>query len=734
MMPSLRKNPAAVCLRWLACSLALASPLGAAVSVQTPTLLTGSAAVIDPQNEAPTNALEVTLNAAGASFYSQSDLEARSGLRVIRDFAAGNAMTHPDPTVLDSAEVDFRFSYSGAVATSANTFQIANNVSYQTSYGSSVSLKGINNNTTPVTLRIDVGTWNSGAGTFTPGTVEALGFTISGPFGRLAGDTATITYHAADDSVIGTQTIGSTSTSQLGGYSGYTGTVSHVKITLVGDGASGIPIVAIDDLAFTAIPATAVVAAPFAIDRFELNHAARTVRLGWQSELGKTYTIERGSDLTHWSPVVTHSAAQGSHTLRKFNEDAVPAAVFYRVKESPAPVAPRPEILLRSSWQTVNIGDIAHTPGMLQLLQNAHPTARLTLWASDTSRGVGDLLRAEFPGLEIVYGSVNNSGVASNQNLQNAWNRADILIHGSAPYLVAESSMEAWRQATNKPYGIGGVSQGNPGGATETLLNQAAFVFLRDPVSLGIVQGAGVTSPVVAFGPDATFSLGLRDDALAEAYLESKGLTGKEFLCVIPRLRWTPYWEINNTTPTPTEEQRIIENNTWKEIDHAKLREAIIRWVRETGNPVLCCPEMSYAVDLIPELLIDPLPADVKPHVIWRDSYWLTAEAAGVYARATAIISCEMHSPIIAIANGVPAIYVRQPTDTSKGYMWPHIGLADWFFEIDAASGTGIADKVMSIYQDPAAARTLVRSASANLHAAQTQMMDAVGNALGTNR
>ncbi len=30
---------------------------------------------------------------------------------------------------------------------------------------------------------------------------------------------------------------------------------------------------------------------------------------------------------------------------------------------------PRPKrILLRSSWQTVNIGDIAHTPGMLALL------------------------------------------------------------------------------------------------------------------------------------------------------------------------------------------------------------------------------------------------------------------------------------------------------------------------------------------------------------------------------
>lgn len=32
-------------------------------------------------------------------------------------------------------------------------------------------------------------------------------------------------------------------------------------------------------------------------------------------------------------------------------------------------------ILLRSSWQTVNIGDIAHTPGMLALLEKHRPEA-----------------------------------------------------------------------------------------------------------------------------------------------------------------------------------------------------------------------------------------------------------------------------------------------------------------------------------------------------------------------
>ncbi len=34
-----------------------------------------------------------------------------------------------------------------------------------------------------------------------------------------------------------------------------------------------------------------------------------------------------------------------------------------------AAVRRAPRILLRSSWQVVNIGDIAHTPGVLALLE-----------------------------------------------------------------------------------------------------------------------------------------------------------------------------------------------------------------------------------------------------------------------------------------------------------------------------------------------------------------------------
>src|SRR3954471_11938256 len=63
-----------------------------------------------------------------------------------------------------------------------------------------------------------------------------------------------------------------------------------------------------------------------------------------------------------------------------------------------------PRILLRSSWQTVNIGDIGHTPGVIRLLGEHLPEAEVTLWPSGVGDGVQEMLRSNFPGLKIALG------------------------------------------------------------------------------------------------------------------------------------------------------------------------------------------------------------------------------------------------------------------------------------------------------------------------------------------
>jgi polysaccharide pyruvyl transferase WcaK-like protein len=380
------------------------------------------------------------------------------------------------------------------------------------------------------------------------------------------------------------------------------------------------------------------------------------------------------------------------------------------------------KIVLRSSWQTVNIGDIAHTPGMLALLEKYHPNTEVTLWPNTLSDDVETMLRQRFPKLRIAKTAAEK---------ETALQECDFFLHGSGPGLVG--AKEAARaKAAGKPYGFGGVTlhDGEIKNSRE-LLAGAKFVYLRDTDSLKALKDSGFAAdgkPPVAFGPDATFALDLRDDEAGAALLKKHRLEPGKFLCAVPRLRWTPYWEIRteNVKPNP---ERIAVNEEFAERDHAKLREAIIAWVRETKMRVFLTPEMTYAVSRLRPLLFDKLPDDVKPHVEVMDRYWLTAEAASVYAQAAAIASFEQHSPIIAIANGTPAVLLRQPTDTRKGQMWRDIGLHSWIFEIDDTTGEQIAARVLEIARDLPAARATAAKARTFAQERMAAMMKSIAEA-----
>lgn len=378
---------------------------------------------------------------------------------------------------------------------------------------------------------------------------------------------------------------------------------------------------------------------------------------------------------------------------------AAGTAMVLRAQEKPPA-----RILLRSSWQTVNIGDIAHTPGMLALLEKYRPQAEVTLWPSSVDRGVEEILLARFPKLKIAKSKAEREAALA---------ECDFFLHGSGPSLVGVKELTLAQKA-GKPYGIGGVTLTDVEIKDQReLLAGAKFVFLRDTDSLRAVQASGITGPKIGFGPDATFAIDLRDDNAAAALLKQHNMEPGKFLCAIPRLRYTPYWEIHpeRTKPNP---ERIRINEEFAEKDHAKLRDGITAWVRKTKLRVLLTPEMTYAVPLLKTLLFDKLPDDVKPHVSFMDRYWVTPEACSVYAQAAAIVSMEQHSPIMAIASGVPAVLVRQPTDTRKGRMWYDLKMNDWVFEVDQTSGAQIAERLVQIGRDlPAARESAARARAA---------------------
>ena len=364
-----------------------------------------------------------------------------------------------------------------------------------------------------------------------------------------------------------------------------------------------------------------------------------------------------------------------------------------------------PIVILRSSWQTVNIGDIGHTPGVLTLLEKYLPGVEVRLWPSDVGNGVEPMLVKRFPKLKVIK---------TEEDKKNAMEQADFMLHGSGPSLVARTTLEDWAK-TGKPYGVYGITFPGVYGTPEQsrkaspkdieLLNNARFAFFRDSVSLEIAKEVGVKCSIMEFGPDGAFAVDVKDDATAIAFLKAHNLEDGKFLCVIPRYRYTPWWKIPSKKRTIDEEKDAI-NQKMKEHDNGPIRDAIIAVVRQTDMKILIVPEDETQVEIGKEMLYDKLPDDVKAKVVLRDKYWLTDEAVSTYVRSAGLFGLEMHSPIMCIGNGIPATVGRFAEQTSKGLMWKDIGLGDWLFDMDVPKDVAaITPAVLAMAKDPKAAK-----------------------------
>jgi hypothetical protein len=388
-----------------------------------------------------------------------------------------------------------------------------------------------------------------------------------------------------------------------------------------------------------------------------------------------------------------------------------------------------PRILLRSSWQVVNIGDIAHTPGVLALIEKHLPGVEVRLWASaDLTDRVAAMEHKRFPKLQIVKGTIGANGQVSNTDLADAVQWCDFLLHGSGPSLVAAKDVAAFVKHTQKPFGVYGITHGSfLSGNDKDILGQAKFAFFRDSVSLAKAKADGVQCPIMEFGPDGAFACDLRNDTAAQAFLRANNLEEGKFVCCIPRLRYTPYWIIRRAAMTEEQRRRSARNEAMAEHDHAPLRDAIIAVVRETPMKVLVCPEDESQMAVGKEWIMDKLPAEVRARVVWREKFWLTDEALSTYVRSAGLFGLEMHSPIMCIGNGVPAIVCRFNEQTSKGIMWRDIGLGEWLFDFDQEDEIKrLVPAVLAMIKEPGAAKAKVAKAQAFVQKRQRETMEVV--------
>lgn len=420
----------------------------------------------------------------------------------------------------------------------------------------------------------------------------------------------------------------------------------------------------------------------------------------------------------------------------------------------------QPVILWRNGWNINNIGDIGHVPGALALLRHYLPEARIILWAhndlvirgqyaamgnlADGAVDAGTVSRKIYPQLQLVTGAIGADGKGDNAALESAIAGADVMVIGSGAGILEAAALLRFQERTGKPVGMFGITTDSfnftnfhDGERSPDVqaLRAASFVFTRDRTSLRLLRGEDVDGPEGAsadradtpvneainrkpvglnlsgvrasFVPDTTFAFPGRDAARAQAFLRQHGLEPGKFICVVPRHRWSP-----TGSPTRQGDPREAYNALYLEQDCAKLRAAIVEYVRRTGNKVALVPETVYVVRHLDAMLKDGLPADVAARVVTRTDYWLPDEAASVFSLAQAVVSVENHSPIIAAAAGTPFVMVHQPEDSFKGDMFADMGLGAWYVQdINRATGADIARVLMSIVNDQPGARAQLKRA-----------------------
>ncbi|MDR1891744.1 MAG: polysaccharide pyruvyl transferase family protein [Oscillospiraceae bacterium] len=353
------------------------------------------------------------------------------------------------------------------------------------------------------------------------------------------------------------------------------------------------------------------------------------------------------------------------------------------------------EILLRSAWQDVNIGDIAHTPGLLAILEKRLPEVKVTVWASvNITVEVMNLICRRFPGVRIVRGNLDSGEVRA------AVSRADLFLHGSGACLCGKWELKQYLEVTGGSFGVWGITYRKQ---DKEWLDQADFLYFRDGVSLLNAQSDGVCAKHMDFGPDAAFAADIADEGRANRFLSDNQLNNKEFVCCVPRLRITPYWTIRGDAPYNQAADELNGRN--KERDHRHLRTAVTRILDQTDFKVLVCPEDQTQIAVGREMIIEKLPEKYRTRVVHRQNFWLADEAVSVYKKSLALFGNEMHSPIMCVGNHVPAIVSRWEQQTSKGYMWNDIGLNEWLFDCDAGiDGNRFADTVLDVIKNNAAA------------------------------
>lgn len=383
-----------------------------------------------------------------------------------------------------------------------------------------------------------------------------------------------------------------------------------------------------------------------------------------------------------------------------------------------------PVIIIRTSWGDTNIGDQAHTPGLIRLLKEYMPGAEIILWHGKNVPVTEQQVHENYPDVKIMYGKFFDGDKPFEGDVKDAFERATLFMFNSGmamnfglysydwPANMSNLTPFIWCKEHGIPFGIYGQSFDKFAHPSmeiyRNVLSQAAFVYCRDGESLKFLQENKFRTPVLEFGPDAAFGINIRNEEKGLAYLQQAGLEEKKFLAVVTLTNTPPINAkqdpLNPATRTPVQKEQ-------DETRMQKVREMITGWVHKTGYKVLLAPEVDKEMQPAKDWVYDMLPEDVKTKVVWRDKFWNASEAMSIYARAHTIFGMEPHSLIMGLTMGIPIIHAWPPSHGRKCFMFRDIGLGEWLFPVDGSTSQQWINVLMSNYKDYSSAQKKVATA-----------------------
>lgn len=396
-----------------------------------------------------------------------------------------------------------------------------------------------------------------------------------------------------------------------------------------------------------------------------------------------------------------------------------------------------PTILLRSSWAFGNIGDIAITPGMLRLIEQHIPGARIILHPANFHELIQTYLSDRFPDVEFVQGNLGQLGEPMTPALKQAFDESDLYLHASGPTIAYGHQpydgpvlTQGWRAfdwnssmgpllafyvARDMGLPFGGFGLGVNFMATpsnlvfKSILDDAAFFYTRETDSMNYCRESDINPPLLDFVPDCTFAFDMRDEDGADRLMEEFDLEEGKFLAVLLRSSALAF----------TSEER--------EAKHCyQLRELIKHWIDRTGMPVFLCPETRKDVEPTGRLLQEPLPPKYKSLVKYHDRFWMPCLATSMYQRAHSMLSMDHHSAIMSLSVGTPTLHPRDPMAGRKGQIFPDLDLGDWLFDFNNTTPSDIQPALDDLIDNPQHARDRVSKAMTKVNQLQADAMKVV--------